>query len=155
MEKIYCFFFSFEKINKNKKKTKKSDMNIGDSVEDYQENKKRKEAERQTLFFQNQVKKLLKKNPNRVPIFVQESRFFTGTLQKKKFLCPQDLTVGQFQGKVRDYTIGLTSSDAVFLMFGPKGEPMCNATRLQQVYAQHKGADLILRCTIMGENTFG
>ncbi|EOD09964.1 hypothetical protein EMIHUDRAFT_416679 [Emiliania huxleyi CCMP1516] len=106
------------------------------------------------------------KHPDRIPVIV-EKRPRDATLpliDKKKFLVPADLTVGQFVYVIRK-RIALKPEQAIFL-FVSKGawHARCSWRRrtlpptvatCQAVYDSHKDEDGFLYMTYSGENTFG
>jgi hypothetical protein len=98
--------------------------------------------------------RLLQKYPDHVPVLATATRLLNSALTKQRFLCPRDMTVGQFQAKIRQHLPGITSATGVFLIFGDKC--VCAAaTRMAQVYTENRGHDLFLHVTVTGENTFG
>lgn len=94
-------------------------------------------------------------HPDRVPVIV-EKRVGDESLpdiDKKKFLVPVDLTIGQFVYVIRK-RIKLTPEQAIFL-FVNKGTLPPTVAALQAVYDQYKDEDGFLYMTYSGENTFG
>ena len=73
-------------------------------------------------------------------------------IDKKKYLVPHDLTVGQFTFVIRR-RIQLEAEKALFIFCKNALPP--NAALLSDVYAEHKDADGFLYMTYSGENTFG
>jgi len=95
------------------------------------------------------------KHPDRIPVIV-EKRARDDSLpeiDKKKFLVPADLTIGQFVYVIRK-RIKLTPEQAIFL-FVNKGTLPPTVATLQKVYSQHMDEDGFLYMTYSGENTFG
>merc|ERR1712217_204645 len=95
------------------------------------------------------------KHPDRIPVIV-EKRVRDDSLpdiDKKKFLVPADLTIGQFVYVIRK-RIKLTPEQAIFL-FVNKGTLPPTVATLQTVYDQHMDEDGFLYMTYSGENTFG
>ena len=74
-------------------------------------------------------------------------------IDKKKFLVPADLTIGQFVYVIRK-RIKLAPEQAVFLFVGGGTLPPTVAP-LQTVYDNHKDEDGFLYMTFTGEATFG
>jgi GABA(A) receptor-associated protein len=103
-------------------------------------------------------KQLREKYPERVPIIVER---FAGTsleeLERKKFLVPKELLIGQFIYIIRN-RIKLTPEQAIFLFINRTGKseiiPPSN-TILSTIYEEHKDEDGFLYLTYSGENTFG
>jgi GABA(A) receptor-associated protein len=73
-------------------------------------------------------------------------------IDKKKYLVPADLTVGQFMYVIRK-RIKLPPEQAIFL-FVNNVSPS-NASLLSAVYDEFKDEDGFLYITYSGENTFG
>lgn len=73
-------------------------------------------------------------------------------IDKKKYLVPADLSVGQFVYVIRK-RIKLDSEKALFV-FVNNILPLTAAT-MSSVYAEHKDEDGFLYMTYSGENTFG
>jgi len=98
--------------------------------------------------------RILRKYDDRVPIIVNKNRHsMLPSLEKRKFLVPNEFTCGQFIYVIRD-RIKLTQDQALFLFFGgvylaPSSAP------LAQVYAQYRDKDGFLYATIQEESTFG
>ena len=74
-------------------------------------------------------------------------------IDKKKFLVPSDLTVGQFMYVIRK-RIHLSAEQAIFL-FVAGGTLPPSVSTLQAVYDQHHDEDGFLYMTYSGENVFG
>ena len=125
---------------------------------------------------------ILAKHPTRIPVIVEkrEGDKSLSDIDKKKFLVPNDLTIGQFVYVIRK-RINLAPEQAIFLfvnsgvlppsvaalqqvaLSGPAALPssvrfLC-AHRwprpLPQVYDQYKDEDGFLYMLYSGENTFG
>jgi GABA(A) receptor-associated protein len=73
-------------------------------------------------------------------------------IDKKKYLVPADLTVGQFVYVVRK-RIKLSPEKAIFIFVNNVLPP--TAALLSNVYEEHKDEDGFLYVTYSGENTFG
>lgn len=73
-------------------------------------------------------------------------------IDKKKYLVPNDLTVGQFTYVIRR-RISINPEKALFIFVKNVLPP--NASLIADVYAEHKDADGFLYITYSGENTFG
>ena len=118
------------------------------------------------------------KHPDRIPVIVEKRQRDASLpeIDKKKFLVPSDLTVGQFVYVIRK-RIKLAPEQAIFLFVSagtlpptvaplqtvrrctaapPPRAPAHTARRARsQVYDQHKDEDGFLYMTYSGENTFG
>ena len=95
------------------------------------------------------------KHPDRIPVVIDQRSGDASLppIDKKKFLVPHDLTIGQFQYVIRK-RIKLAPEQAIFLFVGGGTLPPTGAT-LQQVYDTNHDEDGFLYMTYSGENTFG
>lgn len=107
-----------------------------------------------------EAKKILSKYSNRVPIIVEPYKggYFSRTsnieIDKKKYLVPNSLTLGQFMHIIRK-RINLQEHEAIFCFFG-KGETIPPMSALMgDVYEQYKDDCLFLYAKICKEETFG
>jgi len=98
--------------------------------------------------------RILKKYPERVPVLVEKHKGDKNLpkLDKKKYLVPQDLTVGQFVFTLRK-RMEIRASDSMFLFFNDTLVPVSQT--LGNVYIQHKLDDGFLYAEYCAENTFG
>eukprot|EP00607_Mallomonas_marina_P001047 CAMPEP_0182427252 /NCGR_PEP_ID=MMETSP1167-20130531/16371_1 /TAXON_ID=2988 /ORGANISM="Mallomonas Sp, Strain CCMP3275" /LENGTH=115 /DNA_ID=CAMNT_0024609365 /DNA_START=94 /DNA_END=441 /DNA_ORIENTATION=+ len=93
------------------------------------------------------------KYPERVPVICEKSdRSNVPEIDKKKYLVPGDLTVGQFMYVIRK-RLKLPAEQAIFLFINNTIPPA--AAILNQVYDEYKDQDGFLYITYSGENTFG
>ena len=93
------------------------------------------------------------KYPDRVPVIVEKSKNSNiPDIDKKKFLVPKDISVGQFLHVVRK-RIKLKPEEALFMFVNNTLPP--NSALMSFLYDKHKDEDLFLYITINGENTFG
>lgn len=74
------------------------------------------------------------------------------TIDKKKYLVPADLTVGQFVYVIRK-RIKLSPEKAIFIFVDEVLPP--TAALMSSIYSEHADADGFLYITYSGENTFG
>lgn len=101
----------------------------------------------------NESSKIKAKYPNRVPIIVQKAEGSAiETIDKRKYLVPNEITVGQFMWIIRK-RIQLTPEKAIFL-FVNKMVPNSSMT-MGTLYEEHKDEDGFLYIAYSGENTFG
>ena len=102
-------------------------------------------------------KKLLDEYPDRVPVIVLKLSKFNphANLQKSKFLCPKDLTVGQLLHVVRKFMEDLKSSQSLFLMLEATKFLPPTGDRLGDVYYNHRDEDGFLYFVVYTENVFG
>jgi GABA(A) receptor-associated protein len=93
------------------------------------------------------------KYPDRVPVICEKAPGGNiEELDKKKYLVPNDLTIGQFNYTIRN-RIKLKPEQAIFLFVNNTlphiGESM------GKIYEEFKDEDGFLYITYSGENTFG
>jgi len=95
------------------------------------------------------------KHPDRIPVIVDKrsSDQSLPDIDKKKFLVPADLTVGQFMYVIRK-RVKLAPEQAIFL-FVAGGTLPPSVNTLQSVYDEHQAEDGFLYMTYSGENFFG
>ncbi|KAI6006019.1 autophagy-related protein 8 precursor [Pisolithus albus] len=74
------------------------------------------------------------------------------TIDKKKYLVPSDLTVGQFVYVIRK-RIKLPPEKAIFIFVDEVLPP--TAALMSAIYEEHKDEDNFLYVSYSGENTFG
>lgn len=98
--------------------------------------------------------RIVKEHPNRIPIIVEKLKNSDiDEIDKKKYLVPEDLTVGQFMYVIRK-RINVPSSKAIFI-FLENGTIPASASLINSVYGKHKSEDYFLYFFYSGENTFG
>jgi GABA(A) receptor-associated protein len=98
--------------------------------------------------------RILQKYPDRIPVIVQRSDRNSNIpdIDKKKYLVPSDLTMGQFIYIIRK-RIKLKPEQA-FFTFVNKSIPS-QTDLISQIYKVHKDTDNFLYIDISGENVFG
>lgn len=105
---------------------------------------------------QVEAKRILTNYPDRIPIIVEKAPASKSKnlpeMDKKKFLCPGEITVGQFLYVVRK-RLKLESEHALFLYVANVLPPV--STPLSTVYHEHKDEDGFLYVVYATENTFG
>ena len=93
------------------------------------------------------------KYPDRVPIICERSQESSiADIDKKKYLVPADLTVGQFVYVIRK-RIKMRPGDAIFIFINKRLPP--TAALIGTMYEEHKDRDGFLYVTYSGESTFG
>jgi len=114
--------------------------------------------------------RVLEKYPNRIPVIVErDDRSTISDIDKKKYLVPGDLTIGQFIYIIRkrvpgDLTIGqfiyiirkrikLKPEEALFVFTNNTLVP--TSALLSNIYTSNKDQDKFLYFQYSGENTFG
>jgi len=104
----------------------------------------------------NESSKILSKYPDRIPVIVERSKNCSDQIpiiDKKKFLVPNDLTVGQFIYVVRK-RVKVPATKAIFL-FTEKGTLPPTGSTMRMVYENYKNVDKFLYFTYHSETTFG
>merc|ERR1712088_304733 len=97
--------------------------------------------------------KIRRKYPNRVPVIVEKApKARLGDLDKKKYLVPSDLTVGQFYFLIRK-RISLRPEDALFF-FVNNVIPPTSAT-MGSLYQEHHEEDFFLYIAYSDESVYG
>eukprot|EP01134_Creolimax_fragrantissima_P000371 CFRG0371T1 len=100
-----------------------------------------------------EANRIREKYPQRIPVIVE--RALTSEIEdvdKKKFLIPMDLTVGQFVYVIRK-RIELTPEQAIFIFVN--NVMPSSSIGMDSLYKEHKDDDGFLYVTYSGENTFG
>ncbi|XP_057513777.1 autophagy-related protein 8C-like isoform X1 [Actinidia eriantha] len=97
--------------------------------------------------------RIREKYPDRIPVIVEKAeRSDVPDVDKKKYLVPADLTVGQFVYVVRK-RIKLSAEKAIFVFVGNVLPP--TGALMSAIYEENKDEDGFLYMTYSGENTFG
>jgi GABA(A) receptor-associated protein len=114
------------------------------------------QSERDFASRRSESLRILNKYPDRIPVICERARDVKATvpiLDKKKFLVPADLTVGQFIYVIRK-RMQLTPEKAVFVYVG-NNVLAPTAAIMSQVYDAHKDDDGFLYVFYAGESAFG
>jgi len=97
--------------------------------------------------------RIRKKYPDRIPVICEKAAGSAiSDIDKKKYLVPADLTVGQFVYVIRK-RIKLTPEKAIFIFVNDILPS--TAMLMSQIYEDYKDEDGFLYVTYSGENTFG
>ena len=98
--------------------------------------------------------RIREKYPNRVPVIVEKTETCKNVpkLDKKKYLVPEDLTIGQFMYVIRKRIV-LTPEKAIFMFVNKQLLP--TGAVMATVYEEQKDKDGFIYFTYSGENTFG
>lgn len=106
------------------------------------------------MFTKEDLNRIQKKYPGRVPVFVFRLKDSTDIpeISKHKYLVPSDLTVGNFIYLIRKQ-LKLTPEKALYIFIG-NTLPMSSST-MNEIYHTHKSPDGALRMYYTSENTFG
>ncbi|KAE9593073.1 hypothetical protein Lal_00028749 [Lupinus albus] len=102
---------------------------------------------------QAEAARIREKYPDRIPVIVERAeKTDVPEIDKKKYLVPADLTVGQFVYVVRK-RIKLSPEKAIFIFVKNILPP--TAAMMSAIYEENKDEDGFLYMTYSGENTFG
>ncbi|KAK1400647.1 Autophagy-related protein 8f [Heracleum sosnowskyi] len=97
--------------------------------------------------------RIREKYPDRIPVIVEKSeKSDIPNIDKKKYLVPADLTVGQFVYVIRK-RIKLSAEKAIFIFVDNVLPP--TGAIMSTIYDEKKDGDGFLYVTYSGENTFG
>jgi GABA(A) receptor-associated protein len=100
-----------------------------------------------------EVRQIMDKYPNRIPIIVEKLKTSNAPIiDKRKYLVPVDLTVGQFMFVIRKR---LRFSPEFSLYFFIDGHIPATSELLSIVYARSRDIDGFLYINYAIENTFG
>ncbi|GJP49569.1 hypothetical protein CLOM_g8763 [Closterium sp. NIES-68] len=97
--------------------------------------------------------RIREKYPDRIPVIVEKApRGDIPEIDKKKYLVPAELPVGQFVFIIRK-RIKLHPEKAIFVFVNSVLPP--TASLMSAIYEEHKDPDGFLYMTYSGETTFG
>ncbi|CAI6328233.1 unnamed protein product [Periconia digitata] len=100
-----------------------------------------------------EAERIRQKYNDRIPVICEKvEKSDIATIDKKKYLVPADLTVGQFVYVIRK-RIKLSPEKAIFIFVDEQLPP--TAALMSSIYEEHKDEDGFLYITYSGENTFG
>ena len=96
--------------------------------------------------------RIMEKYPNRIPVIVQRANMHVKEIDKKKYLVPRDLTMGQFLHIIRK-RIKLESHKAIYLFVNGTVAP--SSKLIDEIYNEHHDKDQFLYINYCMESTFG
>ena len=100
-----------------------------------------------------EAQKMRDKYPDRIPVIVERAPHSDiNEIDKKKYLVPKDLTVGQFVHVIRK-RIKLDAEKAIFIFVN--NMLPATASMMSTIYDEHKDEDGFLYVTYNGEDTYG
>ncbi|XP_004244570.2 autophagy-related protein 8f isoform X1 [Solanum lycopersicum] len=100
-----------------------------------------------------EASRIREKYTDRIPVIVEKAeRSDIPNIDKKKYLVPADLTVGQFVYVIRK-RIKLSAEKAIFIFVDNVLPP--TGAIMSSIYDEKKDEDGFLYVTYSGENTFG
>ncbi|CAL2226545.1 unnamed protein product [Prunus armeniaca] len=98
-------------------------------------------------------KNIIAKYPDRIPVIIERySRTDLPEMEKKKFLVPRDMSVGQFI-HILSSRLHLTPGKALFVFV--KNTLPQTASRMDSIYESYKEDDGFLYMCYSSEKTFG
>jgi GABA(A) receptor-associated protein len=100
----------------------------------------------------DEIERLRKKYPDRIPILLIKGNATTTDIPKKKFLVPSAITFGEFIQNIR-YMFKLKPEKAMY--FYIDNTLPSNSNTISTIYATHKSVDGMLHVVYSEENTFG
>jgi GABA(A) receptor-associated protein len=101
----------------------------------------------------DEADRIMKKFPDRVPVIIEKTKESNvPDIDKKKYLVPNDLTIGNFLYVVRK-RIKLPPEVALFLFIDKYLPP--TSSLVSAVYDKHRNSDGFLYMVYATENTFG
>ncbi len=104
---------------------------------------------------------ILKKYPDRVPVIVESNDV---TITRKKFLVPNDSTIGHFLSKLKKDHVNLQPHEAIFLFIKDNSSDDIKNCKnilapvsclLSELYSTHKSKCGFLYIQLCKEQTFG
>uniref|UniRef100_A0A7C8Z9W9 Autophagy-related protein n=1 Tax=Opuntia streptacantha TaxID=393608 RepID=A0A7C8Z9W9_OPUST len=102
---------------------------------------------------QAEAARIREKFPDRIPVIVEKAeRSDIPDIDKKKYLVPADLTVGQFVYVIRK-RVNLSPEKAIFVFVKNTLPP--TAALMSTIYEENKDEDGFLYLMYSGENVFG
>jgi GABA(A) receptor-associated protein len=125
---------------------------IGNSTDDKRDEKPFKEGYT-FLERKEEARKILLKYPERIPIICESIHPEALRIDKRKYLVPKELTVGQFVFTIRK-RINLDANEALFIFTEDNTAPASH-TPIIQIYNEKKDKDGFLYMKITKESTFG
>jgi len=100
-----------------------------------------------------EAERIRRKYPDRIPVIAEKAeKSDIPDIDKKKYLVPADLTVGQFVYVIRK-RIKLQPEKAIFIFVNNTIPP--TGALMSQIYKEQKDHDGFLYVTYSGESTFG
>uniref|UniRef100_A0A6C0LLG5 Autophagy-related protein n=1 Tax=viral metagenome TaxID=1070528 RepID=A0A6C0LLG5_9ZZZZ len=100
--------------------------------------------------------RILSKHPDKIPIIIEKggNDITIPDIDRTKYLCPDDLSVGQFVYVIRR-RINLPPEKAMFIFIGSKNLLPPTSETMSTLYKDHKNKDGFLYINYFGENTYG
>lgn len=101
-----------------------------------------------------EAQKIREKYPDRIPCIVEKAKHSNlAMIDKKKYLVPTELTLGQFQCIIRK-RLKISQNQAIYFFIN--GDILAPASSIMEnLYNEHKGENDFLTIIYAAENTFG
>ena len=96
--------------------------------------------------------KIIEKYPDRIPVIVERANTHVKEIDRKKYLVPKDLTMGQFLHIIRQ-RIKLKSHESIYLFVNGTMAP--TSMLINEIYNKHQNKDKFLYINYCSESTFG
>lgn len=118
-------------------------------------------SEKQTFLFKDEFSyenrltessRIMSKYHDRIPVIIEKGPNTNIAIDKRKYLVPKDLTIGQLIHVIRK-RIKLKPEKALFLFINNMIPP--TSTLMHVIYEEHKSDDNFLYIRYCFENTFG
>lgn len=100
----------------------------------------------------NESARVLIKYPEKIPVICEKANNNLPEIEKKKYLVPNDITIGQFMYVIRQ-KIKLNAEEALYLFIN--GKIISNSALIGYIYQENKDEDGFLYIQYSKENTFG
>ncbi len=100
-----------------------------------------------------EAKRILEKYPDRVPVICERVNKTVPDMDKRKFLVPKDITIGNFMYVIRK-RMAISSDKSIFL-FVNDTTLVPIAKEMGIIYDEEKDKDGFLYISYGGESTFG
>ena len=101
--------------------------------------------------------RIISKHPDRIPIICERSTKCNSQIppiDKKKYLVPKDMTVGQFVYVVRKRIL-MKPEDALFVFASSTNILPQSSSLISEIYSKYSNEDGFLYMEYSGENTLG
>ena len=103
------------------------------------------------------AEKVKMRYPGRLPIICEphDTEDESVEIDKNKFLCPSQLTMGQFVSVLKSRMKKIRPSEAIYLYIGEKQTIPANTMTVQEAHDKHGEEDGLIYIKFAKENTFG
>tara|TARA_B100000780_G_C20652714_1_gene260003 strand:+ start:92 stop:499 length:408 start_codon:yes stop_codon:yes gene_type:complete len=133
--------------------------NLVNNVKNYYKNHKNNKIIKKNFKFVHSFEKrldestrILEKYPERIPIICERLTTKVAEIDRSKYLCPNDLSLGNFVYVIRK-RIKMAPEEAIYLFVNERILPVSKI--LGEIYEKHKDKDGFLYIKYDSEETFG